>query len=44
LTRPGFETGPPRWEAAINCLSYGAALDWSSFRAAAILYGLESRK
>jgi hypothetical protein len=27
LTRPGFETGPPRWEAAINCLSYGAALD-----------------
>jgi hypothetical protein len=25
LTRPGIEPGPPRWEAATNRLSYGAA-------------------
>jgi hypothetical protein len=25
MTRPGFEPGPPRWEARTNRLSYGAA-------------------
>jgi hypothetical protein len=29
LTRPGFETGPPRWEVATNRLSYGAADPYS---------------
>jgi hypothetical protein len=27
LTWPGIETGPPRWEAAINRLSYGTAYE-----------------
>jgi hypothetical protein len=26
MDRPGFEPGPPRWEARANRLSYGAAL------------------
>jgi hypothetical protein len=26
MTWPGLESGPPRWEAATNRLSYGAAL------------------
>jgi hypothetical protein len=23
ITSPGLEPGPPRWEAATNCLNYG---------------------